>query len=84
MPPLAFISDDKIEKCYIQMTVILVAKIGVKKIGNIVILIPKDDPWSSLLNSLNQFTDDFVENRNQPNQDSREAFNDIHQSSSES
>jgi hypothetical protein len=28
MPPLAFISDDKIEKCYIQMTVILVAKIG--------------------------------------------------------
>ena len=33
MPPLAFISDDKIEKCYIQMTVILVAKIGVDRIG---------------------------------------------------
>ena len=59
-------------------------RVFINKIGNIVILIPKDDPWSSLLNSLNQFTDDFVENRNQPNQDSREALNDIHQSSSES
>ena len=32
MHPLAFISDDKIEKCYIQMTVILVAKIGAEQI----------------------------------------------------
>ena len=44
----------------------------IKKIGNIVILIPKDDPWSSLVNSLDQFTDDFMENRVQPAQDSRE------------
>lgn len=44
----------------------------IKKIGNIVILIPKDAPWSSLANSLDQFTDDFMESREQPTQDTRE------------
>jgi antitoxin VapB len=46
----------------------------VKKIGKIVVLIPKDDPWSSLVNSLDQFTDDFMDDREQPIQDSRENF----------
>jgi antitoxin VapB len=46
----------------------------IKKIGKIVILIPKDDPWASLANSLDQFTDDYMENRNQPPQDSRETL----------
>jgi antitoxin VapB len=46
----------------------------VKKIGTIVVLIPKDDPWSSLVNSLDQFTDDFMDDREQPIQDSRENF----------
>jgi antitoxin VapB len=40
----------------------------IKKVGKMVILIPKDDPWSSLINSLDQFTDDFMESREQPNQ----------------
>jgi antitoxin VapB len=44
----------------------------IKKIGNIVILIPEDAPWSSLVNSLDQFTDDFMESREQPTQDTRE------------
>ena len=48
--------------------------IFIKKIGKMVVLIPKDDPWSSLINSLDQFTDDFMDNRNQPDQDSREKF----------
>lgn len=48
--------------------------IYIKKIGRLVVLIPKDDPWSSLINSLDQFTDDFMHNRNQPDQDSREKF----------
>ena len=39
-----------------------------------VVLIPKDDPWSPLINSLDQFTDDFMDSRNQPDQDSREKF----------
>jgi antitoxin VapB len=46
----------------------------IKKIGNMVVLLPKDDPWSSLVNSLNEFTDDFMNSRNQPDQDSREQF----------
>jgi len=46
----------------------------IKKIGNIVILLPKDDPWSSFVNSLDQFTDDFMDSRDQPSQNSREKF----------
>jgi antitoxin VapB len=46
----------------------------IKKIGNIVMLIPKDTPWSSLINSLDQFTDDYMENRSQPAQKNRKNF----------
>ena len=46
----------------------------IRKIGKIVILIPKDDPWASLANSLDQFTDDYMETRDQPTQDSREKL----------
>ena len=46
----------------------------IKKIGKMVVLLPKDDPWSSLVNSLDQFTDDFMENREQPDQDPRDNF----------
>ncbi|MBN1931678.1 MAG: antitoxin [Desulfobacterales bacterium] len=44
----------------------------IKKIGKMVILLPKDDPWSPLVNSLDQFTDDFMDDRDQPSQNSRE------------
>ena len=46
----------------------------IKKIGKMVVLLPKDDPWSSLVNSLDQFTDDFMETRDQPTQNNREKF----------
>ena len=46
----------------------------IKKIGKMVILLPKDDIWSSLVNSLDQFTDDFMDSRDQPHQNSREKF----------
>lgn len=46
----------------------------IKRVGNIVILIPKDAPWTSLAESLDQFTDDYMESRDQPNQDKREKF----------
>ncbi len=46
----------------------------INKIGKIVILIPKDDPWSVLANSLDQFSDDFMEDRNQPFQNNREGL----------
>jgi antitoxin VapB len=48
--------------------------IFIKKIGKIVVLLPKDDPWSSLVHSLDQFTDDFMDSRDQPIQDSREKL----------
>ena len=46
----------------------------IKKIGKMVVLLPKDDPWSPLVKSLDQFTDDFMDSRDQPNQDYREKF----------
>ena len=44
----------------------------IKKVGNMVVLFPKDDPWAPLVGSLDLFTDDFMETRDQPAQDSRE------------
>ena len=32
----------------------------VNRIGNVVILMPKDDPWQSMLQSLDLFTEDFL------------------------
>ena len=46
----------------------------VNKIGKIVILIPKDDPWASLASSLDQFSDDYMEKRDQAPSDSRETL----------
>jgi len=41
-------------------------EVFIKKYENILILYPKKDPWAPLLNSLGKFTDDFMEERNQP------------------
>ncbi len=46
----------------------------IKKFENIVILFPKTDPWSSLVNSLDHFSDDFMETRDQPNEQEREQL----------
>jgi len=46
----------------------------VRKIGNMVVLLPKDDPWSPLVDSLGQFSDDFMDTREQPQQDVREEL----------
>jgi antitoxin VapB len=50
------------------------ADVFIKKIGKMVVLIPKDDPWASLITSLDQFTDDFMTVREQPKPDVREEF----------
>ena len=50
------------------------SEVYVRKIHGIVMLIPKDDPWASLVNSLDRFTDDFMTTREQPEQSSREAM----------
>lgn len=46
----------------------------IRKIGSMVILLPKDDPWSSLISSLDQFSADFMNTREQPPQDVREEL----------
>jgi antitoxin VapB len=33
--------------------------------------LPKDDPWSPLVSSLEQFSDDFMDTRDQPSQEPR-------------
>ena len=44
----------------------------ITRIGKMVVLIPQDDPWVSLVDSLEQFSDDYMETRTQPGQQSRE------------
>jgi antitoxin VapB len=42
------------------------SEVYIKRIGRNVILIPKDDPWESLISSLSDFSDDFMAEREQP------------------
>ena len=46
----------------------------VKKFEDIVLLIPKDSKWNSLETSLNYFSDDFLNDRNQPKLQDRDGF----------
>jgi antitoxin VapB len=49
-------------------------EVYIKKVGNAIILIAKDNPWQSLFESLEQFSEDFMTTRDQPPLDVREAF----------
>jgi antitoxin VapB len=40
--------------------------VGIRKIGNVVVLFPPDSGWAPLLEASGQFTDDFMADRNQP------------------
>ena len=44
----------------------------IKKMGSAVILLSRKDPWEPLVDSLDQFTNDFMEHRDQPEQEDRE------------
>ena len=46
----------------------------IRKIGNAVILQPQKNAWDSFFESLNQFSPDFMDERNQPRLKEREAF----------
>ncbi len=48
------------------------SEVFVNKIGEFVILIPKDSKWETLVNSLDEFSDDYLEERNQPEIQSRD------------
>ncbi|KPU43321.1 SpoVT / AbrB like domain protein [Oxobacter pfennigii] len=48
-------------------------EVYIKKVGNAVMMFPKDYAWETFLNGLNNFTDDlFEEGRNQDAQEPRE------------
>jgi antitoxin VapB len=49
-------------------------EVYIKKIGNVIVLIAKDNPWQSLIASLDNFSDDFMNTRDQPLLDTREGF----------
>jgi len=49
-------------------------EVYVRKVGKTIVLIPKSDPWESLFQSLSQFSEDFMEERNQPPLQNRERF----------
>ena len=48
-------------------------EVFIKKIGNAILLVPYRESWQTLFDSLNQFSDDFMETRNQPEQQAREG-----------
>ncbi len=41
-------------------------KVYIKKMGNSLFIIPYHEPWQSFFDSLDQFSSDFMESRNQP------------------
>ncbi len=42
-------------------------EVAVNKIGDIVMLMPKENKWSGFLNSLNLFSEDFMSDRRRDN-----------------
>lgn len=50
-------------------------RVYIKRMHNAVVLLPVEDPWRPLIESLALFSDDFMEAREQPVQQERdEAF----------
>ena len=50
------------------------SEVYIKKSGNVVLLIPRSDSWSSLFGSLKKFSSDFMSDRVQPELDKRESL----------
>ena len=49
-------------------------KVFIKRVGKAVVLIPYQDSWQTLFESLDQFSDDFMEVREQPPTEHRESL----------
>jgi antitoxin VapB len=49
-------------------------KVYLKKVGNSLYIIPFHNPWQNLIESLDAFTNDFMTDRNQPDNQERESF----------
>ncbi len=49
-------------------------EVYIKKIGNTVSLIPIKNSWEPLIHSLDEFSDDFMNERQQPENQERDDF----------
>jgi antitoxin VapB len=49
-------------------------EVYIRKYEDIVILFSKTNPWVPLLNSLDRFTEDFMTERSQPDQQTRKGL----------
>jgi len=49
-------------------------KVYLKKVGNALYIIPFHKPWQNLIESLDSFTSDFMDNREQPSNQQRESL----------
>ena len=49
-------------------------RVYIKKVGNALQIIPFHNPWQNLFESIDSFTTDFMENREQPNDQQREPL----------
>jgi len=49
-------------------------EVYLKKVGNTVVLIPIKNSWAPLINSLDEFSSDFMNDRQQPESQKREDF----------
>ena len=49
-------------------------RVSIKRVGNAVVLLPHDEPWETLLESLGKCSSDFMSDRNQPPLQDRESL----------
>lgn len=49
-------------------------KVFIKRVGSAVVLIPYKDSWETLFESLDQFSEDFMREREQPASQNRESL----------
>ena len=49
-------------------------EVYIKKYQGIVMLLPKESPWTTLVDSLDRFSSDFMNERNQPDQQQRASL----------
>jgi antitoxin VapB len=49
-------------------------KVYLKKMGNVIYIIPFHNPWQNFYDSFSGFSEDFMNERNQPAQQNRESF----------
>jgi antitoxin VapB len=49
-------------------------EVYIKRIGDTIVLIPKDNPWGPFIKSLAKFTDDFLPRRDEPKLERRRGL----------